>query len=92
MTVEIPPEFQRFVESVLQSGAFRTEAEVVGEALRLFQERQRRLDELRKEIQPALDRLDRGEGLQLDDEGLDVLFEDIKRRGRERCQARETRR
>jgi antitoxin ParD1/3/4 len=78
MTVEIPPDLQQFVHQVVDAGSYKSEAEVVGEALRLLQDRQRRIEELRREIQPALDRLDRGEGIELDDEGLDAFFEETK--------------
>jgi len=73
---------------MIGSGAFPTEAAVVGEALRLLQER---LDRLRQELQPALDRLDRGEGIELDDQSLDAFFEDIRARGRQRLEARQVR-
>ena len=82
MTIEIPPDLQQFVHQVIDAGGYKSEAEVVGQALRLLQERQRRTDELRREIQPALDRLDRGEGIELDEDGLDAFFEDIKVRSR----------
>ena len=78
MTVEIPPDLQQFVHQVIESGGYKSEAEVVGQALRLLQERQRRIEELRRKIEPALDRLDRGEGIELDEDGLDAFFEDIK--------------
>jgi putative addiction module CopG family antidote len=82
MNVEIPPDLQQFVHQAIVSGEFKSESEVVSKSLRLMAERQRRIEELRREIQPALDRLDRGEGLELDEEGLDAFFEDIKARGR----------
>jgi antitoxin ParD1/3/4 len=87
MTVEIPAELQQFVHTVIDAGRCKDETEVVGQALRLLQERQRRIEELRREIQPALDRLDRGEGIQLDDAGLDSFFEDIKARSRAELEA-----
>jgi antitoxin ParD1/3/4 len=81
MTVEIPPEFQQFVHQVIDSGSYQSEAAVVGDALRLLQrrqERQRRLEELRREIQPALDDLDRGENvIELNDDELDAYFDDV---------------
>ena len=80
MTVEIPADLQQFVHQVIDAGGYKSEAEVVGQALRLLQERQRRIEELRREVQPALDRLDRGEGIELDEDGLDAFFEDIKAR------------
>ena len=78
MSVDIPAEFQQFVQSVVQSGSFHSEAEVVGEALRLLQKRQTRLEELKAEIASAIDQLDRGEGIELDDESLDRFFDDIE--------------
>ena len=78
MTVEIPPEFQQFVHQVIDAGSYKSETAVVGEALRLLQQRQRKLEKLRREIQPALDRLDRGEGvIELDDSELDAFFDDV---------------
>jgi len=78
MTVEIPLEFQQFVHAIIGRGSYRSEADVVGSALALLRDREQRSDALRREIQPALDRLDRGEGIDLDEEGLDDLFEEIK--------------
>jgi putative addiction module CopG family antidote len=79
MTVEIPPEFQQFVHQVIDSGSYQSEEAVVGEALRLLQRRQQRLEELRREIQPALDGLDRDEDvIELDDSELDAFFAEIE--------------
>ena len=92
MTVEIPSDLQQFVHNVVDAGSYKNESEVVGEALRLLQERQKRIEELRREIQPALDQLDRGEGIEIKDEKeLRLFFEDIKKRGRERLEAKQAR-
>ena len=88
MTVEIPPDLQQFVHQIVNAGDYKSEAEVVGQALRLLQQRQRKIEELRREIQPALDQLDRGEGIEIkDEEELRLFFEDIKERGRKRLEA-----
>jgi antitoxin ParD1/3/4 len=88
MTVEIPADLQQFVDQVIIAGGYKSEAEVVGQALRLLQERQRRIEELRREVQPALDQLDRGEGIQIKDEAeLQQFFEGIAERGRKRLEA-----
>jgi antitoxin ParD1/3/4 len=78
MTVEIPSDLQQFVHQVINAGNYKSEAEVVDQALRLLQDRQKRIEELRREVRPALDRLDRGEGIELNEDGLDAFFEDIK--------------
>lgn len=83
MTVEIPPEYQNIVSRAIGSGNYKSESEVVGDALRLLEQRRQSIEELRREIQPALDRLDRGEGIELhNEEELESFFEDIKSRGR----------
>jgi len=87
MSVEIPSEFADFVRRAIEEGPFRTEAEVVGEALRQFEQRRQRIEELKQEIGPALDRLDRGEGLQLDDASLGEFFANAKVRGRQKWEA-----
>lgn len=83
MTVEIPADLQQFVHKIVADGSYKSEAEAVSQALRLLENRQRRIEELRREIQPALDRLDRGEGIEIhSEEELDRFFEDVKARGR----------
>lgn len=82
MTVEIPADLQEFVHQVIADGSYKSAADVVSQAIRLLEERRRRIDELRREIQPALDRLDRGEGIELDEDGLDAFFEEIKMQSR----------
>ena len=81
MTVEIPPDLQQFVHQVIDAGSYKSEAEVVGQALRLLQERQRRIEELRREIQPALDRLRPRRGNRdRSEDGLDGVLRTSKAR------------
>ena len=87
MPVDIPPELEQFVRHALDEGTFGSESEMVGEALRLLQQRQRQLDELRQEVKPALEQLDRGEGIELDDQSLGGFFDAVKERGRKRREA-----
>jgi putative addiction module CopG family antidote len=89
MTVEIPSELQPFVDQVVRAGNYQSEADVVGEALRLLRARRQRIEDLRREVQPALDRLDRGEGIELDDQQLDAFFEDVQSRSRAQAAERE---
>ena len=49
------------------------------------------LDELRKDIAAAAEQLDRGEGIEIEDEeALREFFEDIKERGRKRFEAKQS--
>jgi hypothetical protein len=63
----------------------KSENEVTDQALRLLQQRKRRIEDLRHELQPALEELDRVEGIELKNEGeLRQFFEGVKERGRQR--------
>jgi hypothetical protein len=61
---------------------------LVAEAVRLLRECERRVKELREEILPALERLDRGEYMEYDEGSLRDLIDDVKARGRARLAER----
>jgi antitoxin ParD1/3/4 len=87
MNVSLTPELEKIVAQKVASGRYSSASEVVREALRLFEERERlrelRLEELRKQIAVGLEQLDRGEFVP-----GEQVFEELKemsrkRRGRE---------
>ena len=59
MNVSLTPELERFIREKVGSGRYHSASEVVREALRLLEERERlrelRLEELRREIQKGID-------------------------------------
>jgi antitoxin ParD1/3/4 len=75
MNVSLTPQLEDLVKRKVDSGLYNSSSEVVREALRLLEERDRlqemRLAELRQEIQIGLDQLDRGEGV----DGKEVFAE-----------------
>lgn len=92
MNVSLTPELERLVQEKVASGLYNSASEVIREALRLLNERdqlrQIRLEELRKEIAIGIEELERGEFTEYDEDSLGELFEDVKRRGRERLAKR----
>jgi putative addiction module CopG family antidote len=50
MSVDIPQDLVPFVQAVISSGRCRSESEVVGEALRVFQDIEQRRKTLRDDI------------------------------------------
>lgn len=78
MHVSLTPQLEEIVKRKVDSGLYNSSSEVVREAIRLLDERDRyqemKLEALRHEIQLGL-----GSG-----ESRPVDFEDIKKRGRER--------
>ena len=79
MNVSLTPHFEEYVKQKVKSGLYNSSSEVVREALRLLEERDKlkeiRLDELRKEIQHAMDQVDRGESIPGDE-----VFRQLKER------------
>ncbi len=65
MHVSLTPHLEELVRDKVKSGLYNSSSEVVREALRLMEERDRlrdiRLEELRKEIQTGVDQIERGE-------------------------------
>ncbi len=59
----VPPEFDQFVATQVATGRYESTDDVVAAGLQLLMERERRLDELRAEILPAIEELDRGGGI-----------------------------
>lgn len=77
MSVSMPPDLDTFVHQAVATGMYESEEAVIVAGLRLLQEHERRVEELRNELCPALEELDRGGGKPLD---IDAIIQ----RGRER--------
>jgi putative addiction module CopG family antidote len=63
MTIHLSEDRERLVRSLVQGGEYASEDEVIGEALRLLQERDEQTwpAELRREIGLGIEQADRGE-------------------------------
>jgi antitoxin ParD1/3/4 len=73
MNVSLTPELEQLIHSKVETGRYLSASEVVREALRLLEDRDKlnalRFEELRKEIQIGVDQADRGMVAPLDVEG-----------------------
>lgn len=67
LNVSLTPDLSRFVQNRVRSGRYQTASEVVREALRLLEDRDRTplesLEALKSEIEVGLAQLRRGEGV-----------------------------
>ena len=79
----LPSDLAQFVSDQIGSGKYSSESEILLDGLRLLRDRERRIAELREQIGPALERLDRGEGRVLN-------VEDVISRGTERLRRTES--
>jgi len=73
----VPAEFDQFVAAQVATGRYANIEEVVAAGLQLLMQREQKLEALRALLRPAVERLDRGEGISLDEHGLDAFFQQI---------------
>ncbi len=82
MNISLTPELEQLVKDKVNSGRYHSVSEVMGEALRLLDERDRhqeqRLAELKAKIQEGLEASERGEVVD-GEEVFAELEEDIRR-------------
>jgi Arc/MetJ-type ribon-helix-helix transcriptional regulator len=85
MSYPFPPELHQLVQEGLASGGYSSEDNLLLEAVNLLRERDLREQEFRAQLQTRIDRLDRGEGVVLEDESaLRRFFDDVQSRGMQR--------
>ena len=88
MSHPYPPELQQLLHEGLASGRYQSEEEMLLEAVRLLRQRDTDLDGFKQNLKTRLARLERGEGIELeDDRALRSFFDDIQTRGRQRYEA-----
>ena len=61
MAIQIPTDIEARIQQKVAEGVFPDAGEVLREAMRLLDEQERQLQELRAKLQIGLDQLDRGE-------------------------------
>jgi antitoxin ParD1/3/4 len=90
--IELTDRHRAIIKQAVDSGAFRDESEVVGEALRRFEYQQEqdriKLDRLRMLLQQSMDQYSRGEYITLSsDEDIDAFMDEIDRKTSATCHA-----
>lgn len=88
MNVSLTPELERLVDRKIKSGLYQTASEVVREALRLLQQRDDQLRQVRADVQAGLDQIERGSFTEYDATSGRTLAADVKVRGRRRLSSR----
>ena len=79
MSYPFPPDLQQLVQEGLATGNYQSEDEMLLEALQLLRRRDADLQRFKRNLKTRLDGLDRGEGIELqDDEALAEFLEDIE--------------
>jgi len=78
-TDSFPPDIQQFVRQQISSGNYRSEEELMVEAIRFFRESNIGLQQLKEGLNRRIERLDRDEGIDLeDDEALGLFLDQVE--------------
>lgn len=79
MTEAFPPDVQEYVRGEIAAGKYRNEEELLVEAVRFLRDSDVRLGRLREALRTRLAGLDRGDGIELeDDEALGAFFNQVE--------------
>jgi putative addiction module CopG family antidote len=87
MEVHLTPDQQAFVRQAIESGRLLREEDAVKEALALWEERQRRRQEILSAVDEAEASIAHGEGSPVTQESMRELSDEVKRLGRIRLAA-----
>lgn len=60
MNIQLKPEHQQFIQAQMASGRFTNADDVIDEAFKLLEERERRLEELRQKIAVGTREIEQG--------------------------------
>jgi antitoxin ParD1/3/4 len=78
MNVPLTPQQEKLIKQKVKSGEYGSPDEVIDAALRLLEQRDKKLASLRQDVRAGLDQLERGEYVEYTDETLDQLFDEIE--------------
>lgn len=90
--VSLTPELEQLVSDKVKIGQFPPASDVIGEGLRLLQERDEQAGTLRREVRAGFEAAERGEFSEYGISDLFELAERVKARGRERLREQERQR
>ena len=84
MKVELNPDQEAFIRQAIKDGRVASTEDAVQEALRLWEYRERRRAGILAAVDAAEASIDHGEGMALNEESIQTLSDQVKRRGRAR--------
>ncbi|NJL79950.1 MAG: type II toxin-antitoxin system ParD family antitoxin [Richelia sp. SL_2_1] len=60
MHIQIKPEHEQFIQAQIAAGRFTSASDVINEAFKLLEEREKRLEELRQKIAVGTEQIEQG--------------------------------
>lgn len=87
MEVHLTPDQKAFIRQAIENGRLHNEQDAAQEAFSLWEERERKREEILAAVDVAEASLARGEGRVITEESMRQLAEDVKQGGRARLAA-----
>ena len=84
MRVEIPRKYREFVQGAIDRGSFKNQRELLAEALRLLQKRERLL----RDVNAGIQQLEHGLYRDYDSAGLRAKLDEVKTAGRRKTKSK----
>ena len=78
---------EAFIHAAIRAGRIRSAEDAVQEAMKLWEERERRRSEILAAVDAAEASIARGDGIEITEGSMRALAEDVKLRGRARLMA-----
>lgn len=78
MSFTLPPDVEDFVREEVARGRYASADELLAEVIRLLRERERHRDELRKDLEKAVQQIEDGEYAEYDEQSLGEFFAKLK--------------
>ena len=86
MRVDLSPDQEAFIRQAIKDGRVASTEDAIREALQLWEQRERRRSEILAAVDEAEVSLSRGQGMAMNEESIQNLAEEVKRRGRARLE------
>lgn len=84
----LPSDIQDFIDEELANRVYASREELIVDAVRQLRLRKQQIEQLRRDIDQARREIRGGEGIEIaGDDGLSAFFDDIRTRGKARCEA-----
>ena len=84
MNISLTPELEQLVRDKVKTGLYQTASEVIREGLRLLNERDQRLQALRRDVRAGFEAVERGDFTEYDESSIRELSNRVQARGRQR--------
>lgn len=85
MSISLPPDIEEFIRTEVASGRFESADDLLHEAISILKQRESQRDELRKDIQAAVEQIENGDYFEYDDTSLQGFLDELKQEAQQQA-------